>query len=330
MFKRWGAMNNFDQGEATLKTQHPVQFIAIRSIRQLARYAVYALVIIGTTTLFACASSPSNKTTTETDPQNNSAATTNTAAETQSTDTTPQAVATQPESTAKPAPVEKTAAQQKQTQQQKPQSPQVIASCKNEPYIGYEQQARQSIQKGLAATQAQKFGVGFRDMAEHQKWSETHNTLFNKTTSACEALSKCTNANKSNLSKCATQAQTFQNWQAITKNFATKAKMAETTQPPKICSLKPNLTDAPRCFHQLADKIVSNCNTEECKELSHCWNGVGYLDGVIIQATQSCGFVHQDLNQCRSYQEATTRRKNKFAQCEDLQNQFGITSYPVL
>jgi len=326
MLKRCQATNNSAQGEATVKiqrlVQHPLQFITAYSIRPFANCTLYLLAIMAISiTLFACATNTSNTTTSETEPQKNIPIDT-----TMKTDVAATPAATQPE--AKPATAEKAAAPKSRPQQ--PESPRAVASCQNEPYVGYEQQARKSIQKGLEATQAEKFGVGFRNVEEHQKWSATHNVLFNETASACEALSKCTKANKNNNSKCAKQAQTFQDWQAITKNFTTKAKTAETTQPPKICSLKPSLIDAPRCFHQRAENILRDCDTEECKALSHCWDGVGYLDGVITQATQSCGFVHQELTQCRSYQEATKRRENKFSQCGELQNQFNITTYPIL
>ena len=209
--------------------------------------------------------------------------------------------------------------------------PRIVESCKEEPYIKYEQQARDSIAKGLAATKAEKFGVGFRSVNEHNNWSKVHNELFKQVNAACGTLSECAKTHKKDKdTECVAQAKTFDEWQKVAKDFAAKAKTAETTQPPKICSLSPNLNDPARCFHSFAANVEKVCESDECKEASDCWRTVGFLDAAIIQAEQSCGFIHQKLSDCRGYTEATNRRKNKFSQCQDMQGRLNITVFPVL
>jgi len=209
--------------------------------------------------------------------------------------------------------------------------PRIVESCKEEPYIKYEQQARDSIAKGLAATKAEKFGVGFRSVKEHNTWSKVHNELFKQVNAACGVLSECAKTHKKDKdTECVEQAKTFDEWQKVAKSFAAKAKTAETTQPPKICSLTPNLNDPARCFHGFAANVEKVCESGDCKAASDCWRTVGFLDAAIIQAEQSCGFIHQKLSDCRGYTEATNRRKNKFNQCQDMQGRLNITIYPVL
>lgn len=214
---------------------------------------------------------------------------------------------------------------------EQPKAPPIVESCKDEPYIKYEQQARDSIAKGLQATKADKFGVGFRDVKEHNKWSKIHSKLFEQVNKACSTLSDCAKQHpKDKITECHEQAQIFQQWQQLAKGFAEKAKSAETTQPPEICSLTPNLSEPARCFHGLADNIDKVCDSKACKETSDCWDGVGFLDAAITQARRSCGFVHEDLSNCRGYVEATARRKKKFEQCQDLQGRLNVTIFPVL
>lgn len=209
--------------------------------------------------------------------------------------------------------------------------PKIVESCKDEPYGKYEKQARESMAKGLENTKAQKFGVGFRNVAEHNKWSKVHNALFKSVNEACGALSDCAKKHKKDKdTECVAQAKTFATWQNLAKDFATKAKSVETTEPPIICSLEANLADPAKCFHGRAESIAKVCDSDECKEAGDCWRSVGFLDAAIIQAEQSCGFVHQKLKDCRGYTEATTRRKNKFSQCKELQDRLDITIFPVL
>ncbi|WP_455218682.1 hypothetical protein [Kaarinaea lacus] len=210
-------------------------------------------------------------------------------------------------------------------------APRIVESCKEEPFIKYEKQARESIAKGLAATKAEKFGVGFRSINEHNTWSKIHNELFKQVNAACGALSECAKTHKKDKdTECVAQAKTFDEWQKVAKDFAAKAKTAETTQPPKICSLSPSLNDPARCFHGFATNVEKVCESGDCKEASDCWRTVGFLDAAIIQAEQSCGFIHQKLSECRGYTEATNRRKNKFNQCQDMQGRLNITVFPVL
>ena len=105
----------------------------------------------------------------------------------------------------------------------------VVESCKKEPYIKYEVQARESIKKGWEATKADKFGVGFRDADEYKKWSATHNIVYKKVSTACEELSKCAKKNdKERHKKCEQQAKRYSSWQKTAESFAQKIKLAET------------------------------------------------------------------------------------------------------
>jgi len=204
-------------------------------------------------------------------------------------------------------------------------------SCKNLPYSEYEKQARASIAKGLSATTAGTYGVGFRNLDEHKKWNETHKALFTAVNQACIALSECTKQHpEDKTTQCANEARQFDEWQNLAADFAEKAKQSETTQPPKICSFTADLDDAARCFHALADNIDNTCNTSECKETSDCWRGIGFLDGAINQAASACTFVRTPLAECRGYVTATQRRKNKFERCAKMQEGLNTRIIPVL
>lgn len=209
--------------------------------------------------------------------------------------------------------------------------PAIAESCKDEPYVGYEKQALDSMAKGLAATEAGSYGVGFRDRDEHKKWTEIHNQLFAKVNESCQALSDCAKQNpKDKDAKCAGQAKTFEAWQTLAGKFADKAKLSETTQPPIICSFQPNLADPERCFLELASNVEAACDTQECKELSNCWRGVGFLDAAIQQSERTCAFAREPLDKCRGYVEAKERREKKFEQCKNLQGGMDITVMPAL
>jgi hypothetical protein len=200
---------------------------------------------------------------------------------------------------------------------EEPQAPAIVESCKDEPYVGYEKQARASIAKGLAATQAGTYGVGFRNLDEHKKWAEIHNQLFTQINKSCQALSECAKQNPKNKeAQCAEQAKTFNAWQEVAAQFVEKAKQSETTQPPMICSFEPNIDET--------------CDNDACKALSDCWRGVGFLDAAIAQAKRSCGFVHESLDQCRGYVEAKGRRVKKFEQCQTMQDELNIAVMPSL
>lgn len=207
----------------------------------------------------------------------------------------------------------------------------IVETCKSEPYGKYEQQARASMAKGLAALQEGKYGVGFRNVEEHKKWSSTHNKLFKGVNKACDTLSQCAKQNpKDKTEKCAKQANEFKQWQDTAKRFAENAKQSETVQPPKICSFEPNLNDAASCFHGLGDNIDKACNTPECKETSDCWKSIGFLDDAIKQASSACNFAHTPLAECRGYTTATKRREDKFKRCGDMQGALQITVLPAL
>jgi hypothetical protein len=209
--------------------------------------------------------------------------------------------------------------------------PRIVESCKGEPFGGYEKQARESIKKGLDATKAGKYGVGFRDLKEHKRWSGIHKNLFRKVNGACGSLSKCAKQHpKDKAARCANQAAVFDKWQAMSKRFANKAKMVEYTQPDKICSFEPNLNDAPQCFHTLGDNVDKVCSSPACKEVADCWRGIGFLDLAIKQASTACGFVFKKLSDCRGYTEATSRRVKKFEQCKDMQGSLKIVKFPAL
>ena len=291
-------------------------------ISSFTKVLTISFIILITTVLFACSSTSETSEPGEASKPSGEAST-----EAAQTDATSTDVSKETSTTAATqAPAEEPAVEPDVIE-----PPRIVESCKDEPYLKYEKQARESIAKGLAATKAEKFGVGFRSVNEHNTWSKVHSELFKQVNAACGALSECAKTHKKDKdTECVEQAKTFDEWQKLAKSFAAKAKTAETTQPPKICSPSPNLDDAARCFHSLADNVDKACDSPECKETSDCWRTVGFLDAAIIQAEQSCGFIHQKLSDCRSYTEATNRRKNKFNQCKDMQGRLNITVLPVL
>ena len=296
-----------------------------KSITKLLKFSCALLL---SASLFACAS------TSETESSETAAAASEASSGSGTSDTSaaPASATSEaaPAAADSAAPAEATAAASAvEPEETKP--PKMVESCKDEPFGKYEQQARESIAKGLAATKADTFGVGFRNVEEHNKWSKTHNTLFKSVNDACSELADCAKKHKKDKdTECVAQAKTFATWQDLAKSFAEKAKSVETTEPPIICSLEPNLDDPADCFHGLAANIMKVCDTDDCKEVSDCWRGVGFLDGAITQSKKSCDFVHQKLETCRGFIEATQRRKDKFSHCGEMQNQLNITIFPVL
>lgn len=207
----------------------------------------------------------------------------------------------------------------------------IVETCKNEPYVKHEKQAMVSINKGLAATKAGKFGVGFRNMADYNRWVGIHEDLFKTVNQYCNDLKQCAAKHAKNKDEeCAVQAYVYNEWKQKAESFAKKAKAVETTEPDPVCSASPNLTDEPDCFHGLGDNFDKYCSAPECKEVSDCWRGVGFLDQAIKQAAQACGFVHQELSTCRGYQEATKRRENKFNRCMDMQKDLNMPFFPAI
>jgi len=251
-------------------------------------------------------------------------------------DTTPQNVNTEPTdiepSVTEPALIEPQAATQEPvTHLVKTEPVSIDTPCKNSPYSKYEKQSRASIAKGLSATTAGTYGVGFRNLNEHKKWSDTHNALFSAVNQACTTLSKCAKQHpEDKTTECAKEAKQFEEWQNLAARFAEKAKQSETTQPPKICSFTANLDDAANCFHALADNIDNTCSTSDCKKTSNCWRGIGFLDGAINQAVSACAFVRTPLAECHGYVTATQRRKDKFGRCAKMQKDLNTRIIPVL
>lgn len=212
-----------------------------------------------------------------------------------------------------------------------PEPVRIVESCKDEPYGRFEQESRASMAKGLAATEAGQYGVGFRNLAEHKQWSDTHKRLFTSVNEACNALSQCAQQHPDDkTTQCAEQASHFKQWQEAAERFAQKAKLSETTQPPIMCSFEPSLTDAADCFHGLADNIDKACDSAACKKTSDCWRSIGFLDQAIKQASSACGFARTPLAECRGYVTVTQRRETTFKRCSDLQQQLSIRVIPVL
>jgi len=204
-------------------------------------------------------------------------------------------------------------------------------SCKQQAFVEYEKQAREHIQRGWEATQAERFGVGFRDTEEYEKWSDTHNKLFSKVSDTCIQLSNCIKQNSADKEqKCASEAQRFENWQSYAKRFADKVKIVESSQPPMLCSLAPTVDEPTQCYALLADQIEKTCQTQECKDAAGCFRGVYFLDDAINQAKLACGFVGQELSKCRGYVEASSRRKAEVEQCLDQYNQLQVEILPVI
>jgi hypothetical protein len=207
----------------------------------------------------------------------------------------------------------------------------LIEECKKQPFVQYESQAHEYIKKGWEATQAQRFGVGFRNAEEYKKWTDTGNQLFAKVSELCVAMNDCAKQNKtSKEKKCAAEAGRFGQWQDLAGHFVEKVKSVLSTQPPVLCSLTPSADDSSQCFNLLADQIEQSCQTAECKEASACFRGVYILDDAINQAKLACSYVGQELSECRSYVEETGRRKAKFEQCVDKYQQLPMEILPVI
>jgi len=210
-------------------------------------------------------------------------------------------------------------------------SPRVVESCKKEPYIKYEKASKASIKAGWQATKAEKYGVGFRHAAEYKKWSSTHNTLFKRVSLACETLSKCAkSAKKGKKKKCASQAATFQDLQALAKTFSDNVNEVKMSQVVKLCSMKPSLDDEARCFDALATNIRTMCKTDECGELAQCWQNIYFMDAALRQAESSCSFARQKLTQCRGYSEQIGRRKQQLKRCASMHEAVNLKTLPIL
>lgn len=207
----------------------------------------------------------------------------------------------------------------------------IVESCKNEPYVKHRQQAMESLNKGLAATKAGRFGVGFRHMEDYDKWNTIHEKLFKAVNRYCNELKQCAGKHAENKDKeCAAQAFVYNEWKQKAESFTKKAKAVETSEPDPICSVEPNLADDPACFHGLGDNLEKFCSDQACKEVSDCWRSIGFLDQAIKQADQACRFAHQDLASCRGHMEATKRRKDRFDRCMGMQKELGMPFFPAI
>jgi len=204
-------------------------------------------------------------------------------------------------------------------------------SCKQQPFVQYESDARQHIQHGWEATQAQRFGVGFRDKEEYERWKQSHEQLFTKVSEVCEQVSACVKQNPTDKDqKCASQAQRFEQWQNVAQHFVEKVKVVEASQPPMLCSLTPSAEDPSECYSKVAERIGQACQNQQCQEASGCFLGISFLDDAINQAKLACGFVGQKLADCRGYVEATQRRKTNVQQCIDMYKQLPVEILPVI
>jgi hypothetical protein len=130
--------------------------------------------------------------------------------------------------------------------------------------------------------------------------------------------------------KCASEAKRLEQWQGLAKRFVDKVKIVESSQPPMLCSLTPSADEPSQCYALLADRIEQTCQSPSCATIAGCFRGVYFLDDAINQAKLACGFVGQDLSQCRGYIEETARRKAEVEQCLDKYNQMQVEILPVI
>jgi hypothetical protein len=225
------------------------------------------------------------------------------------------------------------AAQSGETLPDMMEAPGIVNECKKEDYVKQERQARASIKKGKQATEAGRYGVGFKNAAEYKKWSTMHNTIFTGVSKACAKLSECAKKHakaKDKDKQCAEQAQAYADWKHEAKRFTHLVKSVETTQPPLLCSSPLAMTDPPHCFEEQAAKIDQVCDSDDCKNASQCWRSVKILYGAINQEESACRFMRIKLSECNGYQEASRRRKDEFERCNYMQNKAGVKLAPVL
>jgi len=207
----------------------------------------------------------------------------------------------------------------------------IVTSCKREPFVKYEKDARAGIDKAWRDTQDGRYGYGFSNRVEYEKWREALNDVFTSVAAACEGLSTCAKrAGGTAKRACAWKARSFSGWQETGKQFLVKVKTMETGMAPSLCAVTPAFSDLSECFSRLAERIDTACDKQRCQEVSQCWRSVAFLDQAIRQAESACGFAGQDLNTCRGYVEATGRREAKFAQCQSAYKSARIGNFPVL
>lgn len=207
----------------------------------------------------------------------------------------------------------------------------IVQSCKNEPFVQHEEEARLAINQAWKDTQDGRFGYGFNGTGEYKKWKASHKELFTQTASACRNLTKCARAAGNDAeAQCLTEAKTFAAWQETSSRFTEKTRTLKVGMAPNLCTITPNSGDLSECFDRLANRIDDTCKGEECVAISQCWRSVAYLDEAIRQAESSCNFVHQALENCRSYTAASSRRLKQFNQCQSMQKEANLEILPVL
>lgn len=202
--------------------------------------------------------------------------------------------------------------------------------CNVKPYAEHEKQVKNGIKTAWDTKIADEYGVGFRNIAEYNKWNNTQKDFFLFTFDACRSLALCEIDNKKNKKNnaCFVQQVTFDAWQDSAKLFTNEVKKFRTQQPAALCSIQPNNGDVSLCFKQRAKQINDVCDADVCKELSQCWASVAIKDDVVRQAESSCRFSGQKLSTCRGHIEAMEHRKNRFIRCNKMQNNLDLVFQP--
>ncbi len=206
----------------------------------------------------------------------------------------------------------------------------IIDFCKVKPYTKYKTQVKNGIKAAWDAKLANKYGVGFRNKAEYNKWNNTQKDFFLYMSEACSSFAECEINSKKNKKRnsCNIQQATFDAWQDSAKRFAKEVVKFKTQQPAALCGVQPDNGDVSLCFKRRAKQIDDACDGDVCKELSQCWTSIAMKDDVIRQAESSCLFSGQKLSTCRGYIEATKHRKEHFASCNKMQNDLDLALQP--
>ena len=201
-------------------------------------------------------------------------------------------------------------------------------SCAGQQFNKYKKRALKSINRGWAATQTDKYGIGFKDAAEHGRWQAMHRYVFKHVAAACDSVQGCRTKGKNK--KCKRLQKNFNKWQQTAKLFAKKVKQVEVTHLPALCTLKPTLADPSRCYQERAEHIGKACGSSPCKDLSSCWRDLASTDEGMRQAESSCGYHFSDINDCYAYRAITQRRKQLFEQCSAMDQKLKVKLQPVL
>lgn len=211
----------------------------------------------------------------------------------------------------------------------KNQPDEVIKFCVAQPYAKHKKQVLNGINDAWEKTKAGKYGVGFRNKKEYNKWNKIQQDFFLYMFDACRTVALCEIQSKKDKKKnaCTIEHARFNAWQASAKKFAENVKSFENGQPPSLCGLLPSDKDASLCFDRRAEQIEQSCG-DACLELSQCWRNVAIKDDVIRQAESSCGFTGQKLSQCSGYIGATQNRKTQFKECNSLQSGLKLSFQP--